>query len=86
MRSASLRELNSKSSALVRLAARGEVVVITDRGVPIVDLVPHRGRPTGTPRAEAERMFERFRNSNGTALTSDAIRADLDDVVDPYLD
>ncbi|MGH9270767.1 MAG: type II toxin-antitoxin system Phd/YefM family antitoxin, partial [Ilumatobacteraceae bacterium] len=39
---ATLRELNVNSSALARRAEAGETITITDRGRPIVDLVPHR--------------------------------------------
>jgi prevent-host-death family protein len=36
-----IRELTHRTGPLVRSVAAGERIIITDRGLPIVDLVPH---------------------------------------------
>jgi prevent-host-death family protein len=47
-----IRELKNATSALVRRAQGGEVIVVTDRGKPIVQLTPiHAEGPT-----EADRL------------------------------
>lgn len=82
---ATLSELNSNSSALARAAQEGEVVVITDRGKPIVDMVPHVA-DTWVARDE---LVDRLRVLRDTvlnpAMNSDAVRQELDDVVDPFV-
>jgi antitoxin (DNA-binding transcriptional repressor) of toxin-antitoxin stability system len=85
MKTASLRELNSNSSALARVAQHGETVVITDRGRPIADLVPHRTLPSGVTRAASDAMFRRLQRG---ASVDDAarLRHELDEIVDPYVD
>ncbi|MBX7195104.1 MAG: type II toxin-antitoxin system prevent-host-death family antitoxin [Sandaracinaceae bacterium] len=46
-----LRELKNATSALVRRAQAGEVIVVTDRGTPIVQLTPIRAEgPSQTER------------------------------------
>ena len=76
-----MRELNSNSSAVVRRARAGERVVITDRGEPVAEVIPYKvtiGPPT---REELTRVFGRI----GVGYDYAALRADLDDVVDPWL-
>jgi prevent-host-death family protein len=84
MRTATLRELNSNSSALARAAEAGETIVITDRGRPIADIVPHRPDvPPGVTRAEMTEMFEKLQAA-GAGFDYDAFRAQMDEAVDPY--
>lgn len=78
---ASLRELNSNSSVLARRAQAGETVVITDRGVPIADLVPHQPRVRGVKRADLVRAFR-----GAGRIDYEAFRSELDEAVDPALD
>jgi len=84
VKQATLRELNSNSSALARRAQAGEVVTITDRGVPIADIVPHRHRPHGVPKREATAMFIALAAVSRHGANSAALRNQLDQLVDPY--
>ena len=78
---ASLRELNANSSALARRAEAGETITITDRGKPIVDLVPHQ------PTTQFARKNDVLRALRGVGQDSHAtFRAQLDAVLDPYFD
>jgi prevent-host-death family protein len=70
---ASLRELNTNSSALARRAEAGETITITDRGKPIVDLVPHKDDVLRALRGAGQDSHETF-------------RAQLDAVLDPYFE
>ena len=78
---ASLRELNANSSALARRAEAGETITITDRGRPIVDLVPHR-RPIGFARKDD--VVRALRGAGRDDHTR--FREQLDAVIDPYFD
>jgi prevent-host-death family protein len=49
MRKVGLKILKNKLSEYVRLAAAGEAVVITDRGRPVAELVPHKPETGLTP-------------------------------------
>jgi antitoxin (DNA-binding transcriptional repressor) of toxin-antitoxin stability system len=75
-----MRELNSASSALARRAQAGETIVITDRGVPIADLVPHQSerRPANKPD-----VLDAFRRLGGD--DHKRFREQLDELVDPWL-
>lgn len=83
---ATLTELNNNSNALARAAQSGETVVITDRGTPIADIVPHR-EPVWVTKAQ---LVERVRVLRATLLnpqsTSDVVRFETDAHVDPFLD
>jgi prevent-host-death family protein len=41
-----IREFTHNAGALVRSVGAGASIVITDRGKPVADLVPHRGHST----------------------------------------
>jgi prevent-host-death family protein len=78
---ASLRDLNANSSALARRAQAGEVITITDRGVPIVDLVAHRARFRFAKKSEVLQALR------GVGEDShETFRRQLDDVLDPFFD
>ena len=78
---ASLRELNVNSSALARRAEAGETITITDRGKPIVDLVPHQ------PTARFARKDDVLRALRGAGRDSHTkFREQLDSVLDPSFD
>ncbi len=78
---ASLRELNVNSSALARRAEAGETITITDRGKPIVDLIPHR------PTARFARKDDVLRALRGVGRDSHmTFRDQLDAVLDPFFD
>ncbi len=69
------------SSALARRAEAGETITITDRGKPIVDLVPHRPR---TRFAHKEDVLRALRGAGQDSHTR--FRDQLDAVVDPHFD
>jgi antitoxin (DNA-binding transcriptional repressor) of toxin-antitoxin stability system len=77
---ASLRELNSASSALARRAQAGETIVITDRGVPIADLVPHQSERRPASKAAVLDAFARIGGDD-----HERFRQQLDELVDPWL-
>jgi prevent-host-death family protein len=83
VRTATLRDLNNNSSALARAAQAGETVVITDRGTPIADLIPHRGLPRGVGRDAFLAMVDQLRRLTLTSDTAEKQRAELDELVDP---
>lgn len=83
---ATLTELNNNSSALARAAQAGETVVITDRGIPIADIVPHRERVWVTTAQLIDALRPLRATLQNPQATSDVVRADMDAVVDPYLD
>jgi antitoxin (DNA-binding transcriptional repressor) of toxin-antitoxin stability system len=57
------------------------VITITDRGVPIVDLVPHREKLRFAKKSEVLQALR------GVGWDShETFRRQLDDVVDPYFD
>ena len=60
MRKTSVRELHIHTSALVREAAEGGVIVIERRGEPIAELRPVSAR-AAVPAAEKERIFDSMR-------------------------
>ena len=80
MVNASLRELNSASSALARRAQAGETIVITDRGVPIADLVPHQRDCRPANKADVVDAFGRLGDDDHKRF-----REQLDELVDPWL-
>jgi len=78
---ASLRELNVHGSALARRAQAGETIVITDRGRPIAELVPHTSVIRFAHRDQV------LADLTGLARESFAeFRAQLDALADPYFD
>lgn len=83
---ATLTELNSNANALARAAQAGETVVITDRGTPIVEMVPHLGSMWVT----RARLVDSLRVLRATLqnpnATSEAVRAEQDAVIDAYVD
>lgn len=78
---ASLRELNVNSSALARRAEAGETITITDRGKPIVDLVPHQPKPRFAHKADVLRALRGVGHDSHTTF-----REQLDVALDPYFD
>ena len=72
MRKTSVRELHIHTSALVREAAEGGVIVIERRGEPVAELRPLSGK-TGMPNAIKERIFLSMREVwNRVPLSSDS--------------
>ncbi len=44
MPTVSIKEAKDRLTALARLVEKGETVVVTRNGKPVLDLVPHRGK------------------------------------------
>ena len=76
--SASLRELNIKSSELARRAQNGETITITDRGRPIAQLTPYDGFRFAD-RSAVQRTF-----ADAPVIDGQRLRDDLDALADPY--
>lgn len=66
MKTVGLRELKNNLSAYVRKARKGETVVITDRGEPVVQLTPTQAPEQDDPFAE---MIRRGEMTPGRKLT-----------------
>jgi antitoxin (DNA-binding transcriptional repressor) of toxin-antitoxin stability system len=60
--------------------------VITDRGKPIADIVPHRGLVGGVPRERFVATVRDLRALNPEGYSAAELRAELNGAVDPYLD
>lgn len=62
-----IRELHRRTGAVVELAARGDVVIIERRGVPVVEMKPARPAAPGFPAAHWETLkrYPRFRDDSG---------------------
>ena len=68
MKTVGLRELKNNLSAYVRAARNGETVMVTDRGQPVVQLMPAPGPDRDDPFAE---MIRRGEMTAGRKLTKD---------------
>ena len=69
-----MREAKSRLTELARRVEKGETIVITRNGRPVLDLVPHR--PHGGLQLAAA---ERFRAKHGIAQIVPTIPDDFDD-------
>jgi prevent-host-death family protein len=65
------RELRNDTAGVLRKVEAGETIVITFRGKPVADLVPHRAEPRWIPRSE---LLEILR----TKSADPGLRDDLD--------
>lgn len=77
MATVTIRELRNHGGEVVDRAARGELITITRDGRPVAEL-----RALRTP-LSAEALLERWRQL--PAVDAIALRADLDQLVDPGL-
>lgn len=76
----SMRELNSKSSEMVRRAIAGDRVVVTNRGTPVAEITPVRSDRQGARKTDVVRAFRGVgRFDRGT------LRRELDEIVDEFL-
>jgi antitoxin (DNA-binding transcriptional repressor) of toxin-antitoxin stability system len=62
-----VRELHRRTGAVIDLVARGDVVVVEKRGVPVVEMRPARPSAPGFPAAhwEALRRFPQLPDDSG---------------------
>jgi prevent-host-death family protein len=74
----SIRDLRNHGGEIVDRATRGESITITRAGKPVARLEAARAAPL-----DAAALLERWRHL--PALDGDALRADLDAVLDPSL-
>lgn len=79
-RTISQRELRNDSGAIMRAVEAGESFVVTRNGVPLAELTPLKRR-TWVPRDE---VLSSFRGA--PRIDFARFRADLDAVVDPWVD
>jgi prevent-host-death family protein len=73
MKSVSIREAKNRLTALARLVERGETIVVTRNGKPILDLAPHR--PTRGLNLAA---IDEFKRRHGIAELFPYIADDFD--------
>jgi prevent-host-death family protein len=78
MAEVSIRELRNHGGEVVDRVARGEPVTITRAGKPVAEL-----RPVGRRPLAAEALLARWHQL--PAVDYQAMRAELDDVLDPAL-
>ena len=78
MTDVSIRDLRNHGGEIVDRAAAGERIIITRAGEPVAELVPLQKRPL-----TAEALLERWRKL--PPLDYDAMRAELDEIIDPSL-
>ena len=74
MRTISIRDAKNRLTELARTVERGETIVVTRNGRPVLDLVPHR-QPRGL-RLEA---LAEFKKRNGIARIVTSMPADFDE-------
>ena len=77
MTDVSIRDLRNHGGEVIDLVIGGQDIVITRSGRPVAQLVPLRARGT------ARSVLARWRVIPG--LDFNALRADLDSTVDPWL-
>jgi antitoxin (DNA-binding transcriptional repressor) of toxin-antitoxin stability system len=79
MRKTSVRELHINTSALVREAAEGSVIVIERRGEPVAELRPISS-PSGMSRAAKELIFVSMKDVwDRMPLTNDSTKTIAED-------
>lgn len=78
MEEVTIRELRNHGGDVVNRVADGERVIVTRSGRPVAEL-----RPLRSTRATATVLLRRWRRL--PAMDLDALRADLDSVLDPGL-
>ncbi len=75
MADVTIRELRNNGGAVVDRAAGGEEITITRAGKPVAEL-----RPASQPTLSAQTLLRRWRRL--PAVDPDALRADIDDILD----
>ena len=78
MTDVSIRDLRNHGGEIVDRAAAGERIVITRAGKPVAELVPLQKRPL-----TAEALLARWRRL--PPIDYEAMRAELDEIIDPSL-
>ncbi|MDQ3114403.1 MAG: type II toxin-antitoxin system prevent-host-death family antitoxin [Actinomycetota bacterium] len=78
MSKVSIRDLRNHGGEVIDRVLRGESVTIVKSGTPVAELVPIAARPL-----PAHVLVERWKQL--PAVDPDALRADLDSLIDPRL-
>lgn len=78
MADVNIRELRNHGGEVVDRAARGEQITITRAGKPVAEL-----HPVSRPPLDATTLLARWRRL--PAVDPDALRADIDETIDPSL-
>ena len=73
-----IRELRNKGGQVIERVIGGEVLTVTRDGVPVAQLVPLSERPLTT-----EALIRRWRHL--PPMDPDALRRDIDEIIDPSL-
>lgn len=79
MERVTIRDLRNKGGDVIDRVERGETLVVTRDGRPVAELRPLR--PRGIHRDELLRRWKHL-----PPVDVDQFRADIDAVIDPYLD
>lgn len=76
MRRVNVRELHRHTGAVVEQVARGDVVVIEKRGVPVAEMRPARPAATGFSPEHWKWLarFPKFKNDSGGLISEDRDR------------
>jgi prevent-host-death family protein len=77
------RELRNDTAGLLRRVEEGERVVITRRGKPVADLVPHRGEARWLGPDEAWRLVTKFSADPGLRADLERLAGDTTDDLGP---
>ena len=76
MRRLNVRELHRRTGAVVDQVARGDVVVIEKRGVPMAEMRPVRPAAPGFPPEHWETLkrYPKFKDDSGRIISEDRER------------
>ena len=77
MRSVNVRELHRRTGAVIDEVARGEVIVVEKRGVPVAEMRPARKKAVGFPPQHWEflKRFPKFPDDSGRFISEDRDRS-----------
>jgi len=78
MSDVTIRELRNKGGEVIERVIAGEILTVTRDGTAVAQLVPLTRRPLS-----AEALLDRWRNV--PAVDPDALRRDIDEIIDQSL-
>ncbi|MGC8466279.1 MAG: type II toxin-antitoxin system Phd/YefM family antitoxin [Acidimicrobiales bacterium] len=75
------RELRNDNAKVIEEVVSGQRFIVTRNGIPVAELLPLRvHRPTIVPKSTIEPFI-----GTGSSIDAQRFRADLDNLIDPYL-
>ncbi len=77
------RELRNDTAGLLRRVEEGERIVITRRGKPVADLIPHKEEARWLGPAEASELVTRFSADSGLRADLERLAGDTTDDLGP---